>query len=143
MPTFEEIIADRHPGTKQLARHFSYAHLPEPLRYASEQCYYLMCTMVARLPDGPELTAGLRKLLEAKDCFVRASLDLPDGMSSASQLTTAEANAQRLQDAIQAFIDVDDELRVEDYEDHCCMSHEDARRRANAVMKLTQAFMGP
>ncbi|NDU74057.1 hypothetical protein GWI34_15625 [Actinomadura sp. DSM 109109] len=27
------------------------------------------------LPDGPELTAELRKLLEAKDCFVRASLD--------------------------------------------------------------------
>lgn len=27
------------------------------------------------LPDGPELTAGLRKLLEAKDCFVRAAVD--------------------------------------------------------------------
>ncbi len=27
------------------------------------------------LPDGPELTAGLRKLLEAKDCFIRAALD--------------------------------------------------------------------
>lgn len=27
------------------------------------------------LPDGPEKTAGLRKLLEAKDCFVRAALD--------------------------------------------------------------------
>jgi hypothetical protein len=32
--------------------------------------------MVDDLPDGPELTAGLRKLLEAKDCFVRASLEL-------------------------------------------------------------------
>lgn len=27
------------------------------------------------LPSGPELTVGLRKLLEAKDCFVRAALD--------------------------------------------------------------------
>jgi peptidoglycan hydrolase-like protein with peptidoglycan-binding domain len=26
------------------------------------------------LPDGPEKSAGLRKLLEAKDCFVRAAL---------------------------------------------------------------------
>ena len=26
--------------------------------------------------DSAELTAGMRKLLEAKDCFVRASLDL-------------------------------------------------------------------
>lgn len=33
--------------------------------------------MVDQLPDGPELTAGLRKLLEAKDCFVRAALDKP------------------------------------------------------------------
>jgi hypothetical protein len=31
--------------------------------------------MVDHLPDGPELTVGLRKLLEAKDCFVRAALD--------------------------------------------------------------------
>jgi hypothetical protein len=30
------------------------------------------------LPDGPELTVGLRKLLEAKDCLVRAALDLPE-----------------------------------------------------------------
>lgn len=29
------------------------------------------------LPDCAEKTAGLRKLLEAKDCFVRAALDLP------------------------------------------------------------------
>jgi hypothetical protein len=28
----------------------------------------------ARKFDGPELTAGLRKLLEAKDCIVRAAL---------------------------------------------------------------------
>jgi hypothetical protein len=30
--------------------------------------------MISELPDGPELTAGLRKLLEAKDCFVRQAL---------------------------------------------------------------------
>ncbi len=32
--------------------------------------------MIRELPDGPELSAGLRHLLEAKDCFVRAALDL-------------------------------------------------------------------
>jgi hypothetical protein len=31
--------------------------------------------MARALPDSPELTAGLRKLLEAKDCFVRAAVD--------------------------------------------------------------------
>jgi hypothetical protein len=30
--------------------------------------------MIRDLPDGPELSAGLRKLLEAKDCFVRAAI---------------------------------------------------------------------
>jgi hypothetical protein len=30
--------------------------------------------MEAELPDGPEKSAGMRKLLEAKDCFVRAAL---------------------------------------------------------------------
>ena len=29
--------------------------------------------MIETLPDSPELTAGLRKLLEAKDCMVRAA----------------------------------------------------------------------
>ena len=33
----------------------------------------------AELPDGPEKIAGMRKLLEAKDCFVRAALDAPKG----------------------------------------------------------------
>jgi hypothetical protein len=28
----------------------------------------------SNLPDGAEKSAGLRKLLEAKDCFVRAAL---------------------------------------------------------------------
>lgn len=32
--------------------------------------------MIRELPDGPELTAGLRKLLEAKDCFVRQARHL-------------------------------------------------------------------
>ena len=27
------------------------------------------------VPNGPEKTAGLHKLLEAKDCFIRAALD--------------------------------------------------------------------
>lgn len=41
----------------------------------SRPCHDLAAQMIAALPDGPELTTGLRKLLEAKDCFVRAALD--------------------------------------------------------------------
>jgi hypothetical protein len=67
-------VTNRHPGTAQLARHFAHAHLPEHLAAVSRPCHDLAETMIHALPDGPELTAGLRKLLEAKDCFVRAAL---------------------------------------------------------------------
>jgi hypothetical protein len=64
----------RHPGTTHLLRFFEHAHLPPRLAAISAPCAELAGLMVDRLPDGPELTAGLRKLLEAKDCFVRAAL---------------------------------------------------------------------
>lgn len=64
----------RHPGTTSLLRFFEYEHLPEHLQIISRPCAVLAAEMAGRLPDGPELTAGLRKLLEAKDCFVRAAL---------------------------------------------------------------------
>ena len=67
-------LAGRHPGTVSIARYFDYDHLPPHLQVVSKPCHDLAETMVATLPDGPELTAGLRKLLEAKDCFVRAAL---------------------------------------------------------------------
>ena len=67
-------LDDRHPATTQIARFFDYDHLPEHLQTVSRPCHDLAETMISTLPDGPELTTGLRKLLEAKDCFVRAAL---------------------------------------------------------------------
>ena len=67
---------DRNQATTHLLRFFDYHHLPEHLRAISYPSARLAVEMAGRLPDGPELTAGLRKLLEAKDCFVRAALDL-------------------------------------------------------------------
>ncbi|MFB6937597.1 hypothetical protein [Streptomyces chartreusis] len=67
----------RHVSTTHLLRYFEYEHLPEHLQAVSKPCADLANELVNTLPDGPELTAGLRKLLEAKDCFVRAALDTP------------------------------------------------------------------
>jgi len=53
---------------------FDYQHLPPDLQAISKPCADLAAEMVKVLPPGPELSAGLRKLLEAKDCFVRAKL---------------------------------------------------------------------
>lgn len=58
-----------------ILRYFSYHHLPEKLQHVSAKFYDLAVSMDTSLPDGPEKSAGLRKLLEAKDCMVRASLD--------------------------------------------------------------------
>ncbi|WP_326829669.1 hypothetical protein OIE13_05905 [Streptosporangium sp. NBC_01810] len=64
----------RHPGVAQIARYFDFEHLPPHLQAISQPCHDLAAEMIEQVPDGPELTAGLRKLLEAKDCFVRAAL---------------------------------------------------------------------
>lgn len=56
-----------------LLRFFAYERLPEHLQAISKRFAYLAEDMAATF-DGEELTAGLRKLLEAKDCFVRAAV---------------------------------------------------------------------
>jgi hypothetical protein len=57
-----------------IMRYFAYGHLPENLQTISKP-FGEMAEMFDRLlPDGAEKSAGMRKLLEAKDCMVRASL---------------------------------------------------------------------
>jgi len=53
---------------------FAYEHLPIQLQKISKPLYELAHLMEDILPDGPEKSAGMRKLLEAKDCFVRANI---------------------------------------------------------------------
>ncbi len=57
-----------------ILKYFEHPHLPESLQEVSRPFYLLANTMENNVPDGPEKSAGLRKLLEAKDCFVRAKL---------------------------------------------------------------------
>lgn len=56
-------------------KYFSYEHLPEKLQVVSKPICELAQLMEKILPDGPEKSAGMRKLLEAKDCFVRSALE--------------------------------------------------------------------
>jgi len=56
-------------------KYFSYEHLPPKLQEISKPLYELAHLMEETLPDGAEKSAGMRKLLEAKDCFVRAKLE--------------------------------------------------------------------
>lgn len=53
---------------------FTYAHLREELQGISQPFCWLAESIVEKLPRNPERTVALRKLLEAKDCAVRAYL---------------------------------------------------------------------
>lgn len=61
----------------RLMQFFTYAHLPNGLQPMSKPVCDVATYYDAMLVESPEKTAGLRKLLEAKDCFVRASLEQP------------------------------------------------------------------
>jgi hypothetical protein len=58
-----------------IMKYFEYSHLPPKLQVVSKPFYELATQMDTTLPAGAEKSAGLRKLLEAKDCFVRTALD--------------------------------------------------------------------
>lgn len=58
----------------EIMRYFAYAHLPEHLQPVSKAFHDLAAEMVTATFPSAEQSAGLRKLLEAKDCFVRAAL---------------------------------------------------------------------
>jgi hypothetical protein len=57
-----------------IMRFFEYKHLPEKLQAVSAIVATVAKAMAEELPECAETAAGLRKLLEAKDCFVRAAL---------------------------------------------------------------------
>lgn len=77
-----------HPSQEQILKYFEYEHLPTHLQEVSKHFHWLAWALVGKAPlgensthqqiiflGGPELTVALRKLLEAKDCAVRAALD--------------------------------------------------------------------
>jgi len=64
-----------HPSTEAVLKYFAFDHLPPKLQTISEP-FHQLAHMLAGRDDlqGAELTVALRKLLEAKDCAVRAAL---------------------------------------------------------------------
>lgn len=63
-----------HPATQHLLTFFRHSHLPEHLQEVARPIGELANHMATTLPENPEVSVGLRKLLEAKDCFVRANV---------------------------------------------------------------------
>lgn len=59
----------------RMLKWFAFAHLPVHLQPISAAFASLANELDMLLPEGAEKTAGMRKLLEAKDCMVRAQID--------------------------------------------------------------------
>lgn len=58
----------------RMSQFFEFAHLPPHLQAVSKPFGELAAQIIATLPSNAERTVALRKLLEAKDCAVRALL---------------------------------------------------------------------
>jgi hypothetical protein len=71
----EPLQTERYLMPSTTIQWFKYEHLPAKLQEVSKPIAELAQLMEETLPDGAEKSAGMRKLLEAKDCFVRAKLE--------------------------------------------------------------------
>jgi len=66
-----------HISTRQVLRFFSAAHLKDGSAKDIATAYSAFAREIAeRLPEDPETTVALRKLLESKDAAVRAALQI-------------------------------------------------------------------
>lgn len=59
-----------------ILKHFEAKHLPIQLRAIAKPFEEMANTLDALLPEGPEKSTALRKLLESLDCVVRSALDM-------------------------------------------------------------------
>lgn len=60
--------------SEQMPKFFEFAHLPPHLQQVSRPFGLLAAQLLGSLPPNEERDFALRKLLEAKDCAVRALL---------------------------------------------------------------------
>ena len=65
-----------------IMQYFKYDHLPAHLKGVSQVISNVAELLYSQLPDGPEKSSGLRKLLEAKDCLVRSALNAPNAVQA-------------------------------------------------------------
>ena len=75
------------PRREPIMRFFRWQHLPPHLQTTSRPFGELAEQMHAELQPSAERAAGLRKLLEAKDCFVRCAVDEPQVTHSGQEET--------------------------------------------------------
>ena len=88
----------------RMLQFFGYDHLPAHLQEVSFPFFGIAQWIVKNLPMNPERTVALRKLLEAKDCAVRARLwtddeDAQQVPGAHGQVGSSEAEAERVSES--------------------------------------------
>lgn len=74
--TYEPVPSGKHQQSKSdILKYFTYDHLPDALKEVSKPLSEIANMLDELLPNCAEKSAGMRKLLEAKDCFVRARME--------------------------------------------------------------------
>ena len=66
--------AEARESVEPILQFFTWQHLPDRLKVVSMPFGMMAQRLVETLPRNPERTVALRKLLEAKDCAVRAAM---------------------------------------------------------------------
>lgn len=89
-----------HPSTEQVLRGFKYQHLREGVvrntsRSVADFADFMRQNFELQGIDGPELTVAFRKLLEAKDAFVRAVVYHEEDQAIDAAERDAEAAQER------------------------------------------------
>lgn len=67
-------VAPVQEPQEYLLQFFEYGHLPPHMQDTSKLFHDLALALIASVPRNPERTMALRRLLEAKDCAVRAKI---------------------------------------------------------------------
>lgn len=70
----EHVFTDEQLAADPILRYFEYKHLPPHLQAISQSFAQQAYVIIEVCPRNAERTTALRKLLESKDCAVRAAL---------------------------------------------------------------------
>jgi len=73
-PKHGETVMAEEKWEDRMIKWFAFEHLPEHLRDVSAAFHKLAQSICFAIDPGPERTVALRKLLEAKDAAVRATV---------------------------------------------------------------------
>lgn len=95
------------PLVPPIMQYFAFGHLPPHLQEISRPFAELAQKLNADLPNGAEKSAGLRKLLEAKDCMVRAAMPPPASAQDLPGFDRSKTQALGFRDGKLAWLDVD------------------------------------